>query len=59
VSQACKTCANTIECNQKPSIEQELCKIEIIKGGYGNWINKNESHQTNLSYGKKERKCIK
>lgn len=40
VSQACKNCANAFECSHKSSMEQELCKIEIMHGGYGNWEKK-------------------
>lgn len=37
VSQACDSCANINECKQKSELQQELCKMDIIRGGYGDW----------------------
>lgn len=35
--QACSTCANAYECKRGSDLEQEICKDNIIRGGYGNW----------------------
>lgn len=37
VSQACNSCANAEECRQRSDLEQELCQMDIIRGGYGDW----------------------